>query len=115
MNYKYIFPKEYLVWLKLSHILSFYGDETLNAFYHCVESGSGKGLPRTHNLRAWCIEYRKEGVKLPPKSSLRILYDLVDNYYVKCKLCGETFPVSLYSKHYINKHYSFVMSAVKSD
>ena len=96
------------MWLRLSHILSFYGEEVLDAFYYCVQTGHGNRLPRTHNLRGWCIEMRREGVKLPDKSTLVNLYSHRDGYYVKCALCGEEFPVSLYSRHFINKHYDFV-------
>ena len=51
---------------------------------------------------------RKEGVKLPDKSTLVRLYSYKDGYFVVCSLCGEEFPVSLYSRHFINKHYDFV-------
>ena len=94
--------------MRLSHILSFYGEEVLDGFYHCVQTGRGNKLPRTHNLRAWCIEMRREGVKLPDKSTLERLYIARDGYFVRCRLCGEEFPVSLYSRHFINKHYDFV-------
>ncbi|AZI75813.1 hypothetical protein SBFV2_gp46 [Sulfolobales Beppu filamentous virus 2] len=84
----------------------------MDAFYYCVETGRGNKLPRTHNLRGWCIEMKRDRIKLPPKESLKQLYSGRDGYFVKCRLCGEVFPVSLYSRHFINKHYDFVSASV---
>ena len=113
LSYVRVFPEEYLVYLKLAHIRSYYGDEFLDRFYECVSGNEKHGLPETHRLRLWCYEFRKRKVKLPPKGVVDRLYSHVDTDHVICALCGRRIPPAHYSRHLINYHFDWVVSHAK--
>lgn len=62
-------------------------------------------------MRLWCIQFRKENVKLPPIEKVRVIYTKGEDGKLRCILCGKKFAPSQYAKHYINFHYDYVVGS----